>query len=289
MIAREVAMDIALEKNRERDAYSFANINLLGRCNVDCFFCLGRDICKELEPHNQLRAHFSLWKNFYSFLEKCEANRVKKLYITGQNTDSLMYEYLGELIAHLKIFGFYVRLRTNGLLATSKMDVINQTELSVGYSIHSLNANTNQKIMGRWVVPMWPFILKATYRPRVSVVVNRYNESEIDELLRFFGDFPNIRYVQMRRVSTDFRTQELMPDIEAYERVYEKLKYYPLIRTFAKDAEVRSIYGHEVVFWRTTKTSVNSLNYFTDGTISDMYFIVEGYLKYHNKAEQNVI
>jgi len=25
-------------KNRNRDPYSFANINLLGRCNVDCFF-----------------------------------------------------------------------------------------------------------------------------------------------------------------------------------------------------------------------------------------------------------
>lgn len=41
---------------------------------------------------------------------------------------------------------------------------------------------------------------------------------------------------------------------------------------FAKNCRVRA-------HWRTVETSVNSINYFTDGTISDEYFIVEGYLK----------
>lgn len=31
-------------KNRKRDKYTFANINLLGKCNADCYFCLGKDI-----------------------------------------------------------------------------------------------------------------------------------------------------------------------------------------------------------------------------------------------------
>jgi hypothetical protein len=44
------------------------------------------------------------------------------------------------------------------------------------------------------------------------------------------------------------------------------------------------IYGKQVNFWRTVETSVNSINYFTDGTISDNYFVVEGYVKnYKNR------
>jgi hypothetical protein len=34
--------------------------------------------------------------------------------------------------------------------------------------------------------------------------------------------------------------------------------------------------------WRTVGTSVNSLNYFTDGTLSGEYFVIEGYSKQHN-------
>lgn len=38
----------------------------------------------------------------------------------------------------------------------------------------------------------------------------------------------------------------------------------------------------EVVFWRTVKTTTNSFNYFTDGTFSKEYFIVEGYANEHD-------
>ncbi|GAG80842.1 unnamed protein product, partial [marine sediment metagenome] len=44
-------------------------------------------------------------------------------------------------------------------------------------------------------------------------------------------------------------------------------------------AQQHILFGKEVNFWRTVETNINSYNYFTDGTISDEYFIVEGYLK----------
>jgi hypothetical protein len=37
--------------------------------------------------------------------------------------------------------------------------------------------------------------------------------------------------------------------------------------------------GKKVSIWRTVGTSVNSLNYFTDGTLSNQYFVIEGYSK----------
>ena len=277
--------EITSEKNRDRDPYSFANINLLGKCNVDCFFCLGKDIEKEFSGKNQLLIHFSKWKNFEKFLFKCKKNSIYKIYITGQNTDSLLYKYLDELIEFLSKSGFMVGLRTNGYLALEKMKEINLCDLSVGYSVHSINPVTNKMIIGRSDIPNWERIINNTYNPRVQVVINRCNESEFFSLLRYLVKFKNkLKYVQARRVSTDTRCDILAPDQSAYERIYTTVREtFPLSRKFVKDAEEYDIFGMPVVFWRTVKTSINSLNYFTDGTISDVYFVVEGYLKNYEK------
>jgi molybdenum cofactor biosynthesis enzyme MoaA len=269
------------EKNRDRDPYSFANINLLGKCNAHCFFCLGLDIEKELEGQNQLCLHFDHWKNFGAFLIKCSARGIEKLYLTGQNTDSMLYPYLGSLILDLHKAGFKVGLRTNGYAATPEnIALANQCELSTGYSIHSLSPVTTKMILGRKDMPEWERILTTTERPRVSIVLSRCNEHEFWDVLRFIARFRNVRYVQVRRVSTDTRLELLAADMAAYERVYTEVNriFGPPQRKFVADAEEYNIYGMPVVFWRTVKTSVNSLNYFTDGTISDLYFIVEGYL-----------
>ena len=54
-------------KNKERDSFTFANINFLGKCNVDCYFCLGKDIKDILAQQDQMNTHFSEWKNFEKF------------------------------------------------------------------------------------------------------------------------------------------------------------------------------------------------------------------------------
>ena len=106
------------------------------------------------------------------------------------------------------------------------------------------------------------------------------------------GPKGGIKYVQVRRPSTDTRQQFLYPDVAAYERVYTQISHIfgPPPRKFVTDAEeyeLKRIIDIPVVFWRTTKTSVNSMNYFTDGTISDNYFIVEGYLKNYRRNEED--
>lgn len=269
-------------KNREREPFSFANINLLGKCNVDCFFCLGKDIVEELRPHNQLKTPVGELANLPQFLTLCRQHKVQKLYVTGQNTDSLLYGELPELVTHFHHEGFMVGLRTNGYLAHRHMETINRCDLSIGYSIHTLNPVTNKMIMGRSDFPDWDTIIPATRNPRVSIVLNRCNEYEFFDLLKYVAKFRgHLRYVQVRRPSTDTRVDFLSPDMAAYERVYTQVSriFGPPKTRLWVDAEVYEIYGMDVVFWRTVKTSVNSLNYFTDGKISAEYFIVEGYLK----------
>lgn len=272
-------------KNRNREDYSFANINLLGKCNVDCFFCLGKDIEPLLSRHNQLKIPFLEWKNFGQFVRICKEKGIKKLYVTGQNTDSLLYVYLKELINFLQDMDFQVGLRTNGYLSEKHMDTLNLCKANVGYSIHSLNPLTNKMILGKSDIPNWEHIIPATKNVRVSVVLNRCNKNEIFSLLRYLSKFSNIKYIQIRRVSTDARLAALTPDIIAYEEIYTKVsEIFPRTRKFVTDAEEYDIYGKPVVFWRTTKTSVNSINYFTDGTLSENYFIVEGYVNNYEKV-----
>lgn len=103
-------MNIAINKNRNRSKYTFANINLLGKCNANCYFCLGKDIERELLGKNQLNIHFSKWENFEAFLKRCKSEGIKKLYLTGQTADGLQYKYLSHIVDYLQSLGFIVVL-----------------------------------------------------------------------------------------------------------------------------------------------------------------------------------
>lgn len=266
-------------KNRNRGEYTFANINLLGKCNADCFFCLGKDIEELLSNHDQTNTHFSDWNNFGLFLEHCRKYQIRKLYITGQNTDALLYKYLSEIIDYLQGNGFSVGLRTNGFKAESLLEAINKCNDEIGYSINSLDPKINCKIMGSYYIPNWEKILSETNNCRVSIVISRFNLHEINNIIKFVSGFKNVKYIQLRRISTDTRLELLAPDIQIFENLYaDYCAQYDPIGDFNL-APRFNIYGKEVVFWRTVSTSANSINYFTDGTISDEYFVVEGYLK----------
>lgn len=270
-------------KNREREKFSFANINLLGACNVNCYFCLGKDIENLPCGMEYLRMHYSEWKEFGKFISRCKELEIKKIYITGQNTDALLYMYLGELIFYLQEQGFGVGIRTNGYgFKKDKLaiEVANRCDLSVGISIHTLDPMTSRMILGRSDIPDWQGIIPELNHPRVSIVLNRCNEHEFFSLLRNLSSYENIKYIQVRRVSTDTRYDQLAADMVAYERQYTKVRdIFPVNKKLWEDAEEFIIYGKPVVFWRTIKTSVNSVNYFVDGTYSEEYFVVEGYNK----------
>jgi len=268
-------------KNRQRDDYSFANINMLGKCNANCYFCLGKDIEEQLSRHNQMSTFFGNWKNFHKFLDICLEREIRNVYLTGQNTDPSLYPCLQELIDWIQKLGFNCGIRTNGLKVDENLlEVFKTCKASVGYSIHTLSPITQKMMIGVSRIPDWEYILNNSgSNVRAQVVVTRCNEHEFFDVVKFLSTTP-VKYIQARRVSTDTRLKELSPDIAAYERLYTLVsRVFPMTRKFFTDAEEYEIYGKKVVFWRTVKTSVNSMNYFSDGTISDEYFVVEGYLK----------
>jgi MoaA/NifB/PqqE/SkfB family radical SAM enzyme len=266
-------------KNRNRNRPTFANINLLGKCNANCFFCLGKDL-PELEGENQLNTHYSEWKNFEQFLSLCKRNGVKKLFFTGQTADGLQYKHLLSATRHLQSRGFEVGLRTNGYLALKKMDSIREMTGEIGYTINSLDPIKNYQIMARYAIPNWDSIIKKTTNCRFSIVVNRFNKSEILRIIQNLSVYKNVKYIQLRRVSTDNRTELLKEDMEAYDEIlFESSRIFGKVDEFCT-SEAYLIHGKPCYFWQTTGTTVNSFNYFTNGVVSDEYFIVEGYQKH---------
>jgi len=272
-------------KNRNREVADFANINLLGECNANCFFCLGKDISAELYGKNQLNVHYNEWKSFSEFLSICKNNNIKKIYFTGQTADGLQYKYLQEAINFLHRENFTVGVRTNGLLAEQKINIIKQFSGGIGYSIHSLNIRSNYKITGSYIIPNWDKIIPLSgNNVRVSIVLCKYNINEFFDIIKYLSKFNNVRYIQVRRISTDTRYEELKSHIVLYEELYKEINN--IFNSYGNfyGAQQFNICGKEVNFWRTVETTVNSFNYFTDGTISKEYFIVEGYLK-HRKND----
>jgi len=280
MTWRNKVTNSEFEKNWNREAPSFANINLLGVCNADCYFCLGKDIDPILSKQNQLTTHYNDWKNFPEFLELCDDSDINRLYITGQNTDALMYKYLEDLIDYLQnIERFHVGLRTNGFLAKKRFSTLVKCKSSVGLSIHTLNPMTNKKIMGTSHIPDWYNIIPDIPNVRISIVLNRFNDHELMTLLEFAAQFENVKYIQVRRICTDSRENYLIEDVDIFEQRYKIIaKHFKQIGEFY-NAPIFKIFGKEVCFWRTVKTDIDSYNYFTDGTISDEYFVIEGYMR----------
>ncbi len=265
-------------KNRERENPVFANINLQGPCNYKCFFCLGKDI--KCLKSNYLNVHFKKWKNFDNYLDICKKNNIKKIYLTGQNTDPLLYKYLLELIEYLKSKDFIVGIRTNGLLAIEKKKELESLNGTISYSVHSLNDETNLKITEVKKTINLNDINKFINRNyRIGIVVNRYNKNEIIDMIKELSSNKNIRYIQLRGCATDNRYDELKEDIDAYKEISNYIKNnFKFLRNFYK-AEIYDVYGVEVTLWKTVETTINSFNYFTEGIISYDYFVVEGYEK----------
>lgn len=252
----------------------YGEILFVGKCNFQCFYCLGHEM-HESTKCNTLSTHFSLWPNFGKWLVDLHMNNVKTIYLSSTNSEPLLYVYLSELIDFLQDDGFNVGIRTNGSLDTT---VCNKCKEEVSLSLQSLNYDTFEKITN--VMLSFDFLENLrkiqSDNLRVSIVVNRYNYTEIFDMLDKLKDF-NLRYVQLRQCYKYYET-DIQPDIDAFRNVVEKLKSYPVKGNF-NESVIYDVNGLAVSVWETVfkKSSISSSNYWTNGVITNNNLLVEGY------------
>lgn len=252
----------------------YGEILFVGKCNFQCFYCLGHEM-HESTKCNTLSTHFSLWPNFGKWLVDLHMNNVKTIYLSSTNSEPLLYVHLSELIDFLQDDGFNVGIRTNGSLDTT---VCSKCKEEVSLSLQSLNYDTFEKITN--VMLSFDFLENLrkiqSDNLRVSIVVNRYNYTEIFDMLDKLKDF-NLRYVQLRQCYKYYET-DIQPDIDAFRNIVEKLKSYPVKGNF-NESVIYDVNGLAVSVWETVfkKSSISSSNYWTNGVITNNNLLVEGY------------
>ena len=258
---------------------SFANVHFIGKCNMHCAFCVGYDA----QPTGStLAVKIEDLPRFERFLCKCHDAGVDRLYLTGLNCDPLQYQHLPELIDYLqKERGMRVGIRTNGLLAPGKLTLLNRLKLEVGYSINTLDHAEHVYHYGTRV-PRWGKILSSTRKYRASYVARAFKSdptgvATFNGILNMLGAFHVPEHFQVRRVYRREWYDGHDADVAAFEAVASHLaerfnqtgEYY--------GCKTYDAHGITVCMWSPEHTSIQSLNYFTDGHDSSTYRIADAY------------
>ena len=253
----------------------YGEILFVGKCNFQCFYCLGHEM-EDSTKVNTLNNHFDNWPNFSEWLADLKSNHVKTIYLSSTNSEPLLYAYLSELIDFLQEgHGFKVGIRTNASLDTS---VCSKCKEEISLSLQSLNPATFAKITN---VPLTFDFLDNLRKInndniRVSIVINRYNYSEIVDILKSLRKF-NLRYVQLRQCYKYYET-DIQPDVDAFKYVLNQLQIYPVKGNF-NESRIYDVDGLSVSIWETVfkKSSISSSSYWTNGVVTNNNLLVEGY------------
>lgn len=124
-----------------RFSHWFGNIHLSGPCNRSCYFCIGQHMMT-LDKLNTLNA----WPlpGIDEFLKECRAKGVRTIYLTGTNTDPLLYRHVYKLGSRVRDIGMVFGVRTNGIGNLMRWDAFDCGSLTICSTDHEIN----QAMMG---------------------------------------------------------------------------------------------------------------------------------------------
>ena len=266
----------------------YGEILFLGPCNYNCYYCLQNEMDKlKEEKENQLNIHFNKWNHIDDFFSCCQEEGADKIFLSSTCTDPLLYNYLDELIEKIKAMNFKVGIRTNGVLAEKKIDTILKCDEEISFSINSFSSDTNLKITKNEYIPNYDEIFKAlsnnNKKCRIAIVVNQFNYSEISEMLDTLSKYNCISYVQLRKVYKYYECNKDNED-KAFENVTEWIKNNAVEIDSYFESMVYEYKEMKVSLWENvfSKNSVKSINYYTNGIISDYNLLVPIYEEREN-------
>lgn len=237
----------------------FGNIHLSGPCNRSCYFCIGQHM-QELDSLNNLKK----WPlaGLAEFVKQCHEHNVEEVYLTGTNTDPLLYWHIAELAAYLRAERFpIIGVRTNGDLVLEEFRLFDRASIS----ITSFDPDIYRKTMGKGKPPALGEILERF--PYVSIWVNivlcpeilgHDLERTLDKLNELDVEKCNLR--------------------EPYGQPHigNPLAHLtPISETFGNPTYKRG--NLEITYWDVHYTHVESVNLYANGRVSLDYPITRGH------------
>lgn len=234
----------------------FGNVHLSGPCNAKCYFCIGQHM-QAVDALNVL----DTWPlpNLDEFASKCRERNVREVFVTGTNTDPLLYRHLPALRAALS--EFRLGARTNGLLISSNPERY-QIFDKVSVSIPTLNRDTYAMVMGTGAPPPTArHIFSGPRDVKINMVLlpetRRHIERDVEELARWGVSRINLRepYGQPH-VGNPFAW------------------HVPVSRAFGMP---QYKFGETLVtYWDVHYVEVESVNLYANGFVSETYPITRG-------------
>lgn len=281
-LLRQVRKD---HKVMTQEKFDYGEILFLGKCNNRCYYCLGSEMLKAQLVDN-METPYNELKNLDIFLDRLRNGGCNTVYLSSVETDPLLYKDIDNLCDCLISKGFKLGIRTNGLCWSTFLDIIPKLDAEISISINSLNNSTNERICGNRAVLVIPCILHSlkinNKKCRISIVINKFNASEIVDTVEYLQEFDNISYIQLRkryryRYCNDSFYKE---DIEAFNFVKSKLscRYSDVPMSNFHESIIYNLHV-PVSLWEDVfkRESLSTLNYFTDGKITTNNLLVPSY------------
>jgi hypothetical protein len=246
----------------------FANIHLSGPCNRACYFCIGQHMMA-LDKFNNLDE----WplKGLDEFLSKCQENGVREVYLTGTNTEPMLYRHHERLVDTLRwaLPGVKVGIRTNGALVPGRM-VLWRLYDKASITICSFDPGIYRKMMGRGVPPNLKWIVDESPRRmdlKVNIVLGPENTS---------GGFNADFYNTLDRCDDAGITRVNLREPYGQPYVGNPLSWLP-----ASGEHLGMPYyihgGIQVTYWDVHYVEVESVNLYASGKVSVLYPISKGH------------
>lgn len=240
--------------------YDFANILFAGPCNARCPFCIGRQIDPRLSVNN-LREFPP--RNLDRFIELILAHAIQQIVFTGTTTDPQLYRHEAQLLDHLRQRlppDTQISLHTNGRVALKKWETFNRYD-RVCVSFPTFDPIVYEKMMGvRGVPDLAQIIARARIPVKVSAVINEHNRAEIPAFLARCHAI-GLRRIVLRRLYRDTRAWDIPTDWH--------------LRGNYRRNPVYDYHGLEVTLWDFDQCECQSINLFSNGTLSADYLLAQ--------------
>lgn len=239
----------------------FANVHLSGPCNRRCYFCIGQHMMA-LDGFNSL----DTWPmpGWSAFVEECKRHAVGVVYLTGTNTDPLLFRHIERFTAAVRNdIGSRVGIRTNG---ATRLDALAHFDTG-SVTICSLSQAVHAAMMGRgapadiktalWWAREWSPALK------VNIVLGPENVgSDLERTIEGLGA-AGVQRVNLREPYGQPRVGDPFSGRERAGTAFGM----PLYR----------LAGVEVLYWDVHFVEVESVNLYASGRVSTTYPITKGH------------
>lgn len=241
----------------------FANIHLSGPCNRSCYFCIGQHMMA-LDSENNLKQ----WplRGFDEFIAQCEQRNVRDVYLTGTNTDAMLYHHSGKIKRALPS-GMRLGFRTNGVALKSDYQL---SPFDMGsITLCSTNPDIYARMMGNGVPPDLDSIAVMAKRRGVQLKVNIVLGPE------------NVGYDLMTTIGYVHRlgiNRINLREPYGQPRIGDPLTNSGLERLPDQHGSPTYRFGSSsVTYWDVHYVEVESVNLYANGTVSLDYPITRGH------------